>query len=250
MAPELNSGISTQPVRTNPVPAEKTGKVKRPFSITIISLIAIGTLLVGVVIYVGPRKLLESVVISLTEDTAYSPGYSESAFEQIAIGDTEANVRGTLGLPLREWSEEPFVRWLYAPEPSPEFEADGSYPDIRFSFTTIEFGQDRTFVDAFGQISQESSTTILGSSGSASFLADGSNTLSLTQEEIDKLKNEKATPEQIEARFGKPRAIFESRVVNWLQYSFSPGSTDYRQRLIGLDRDGRVCRKVNDIYWD
>ena len=175
-------------------------------------------MLVGAVVFIGPLEILSSVVVSFSEDTEYAPGYSESAFRKTAIGDTEASVRGAIGTPLSESKAEPYVRWLYAPNPSPEFEADGSYPDIRYSFTTIDFGDDGTFVDAFGQISGGSSTGSLNVSGSGSF-GDGVNTLSLTKAEIEKLKAEKATLEQVEARFGTPRAIFESQVTKWLRLS-------------------------------
>lgn len=208
------------------------------------------TLLVGTTAYISPLEIIRGVVIYLSEDTEYAPGYSESAFRQISIGNTETSVKKALGNPLTESYAESYIRWLYAPDPIPEFEEDGEYPDMRYSFTTIDFAEDGTFVDAFGQISHGSSSTLLGTSGSGTILADGGNFLSITNAQIKKLKSEKATSVQIEAKFGKPQAVFESRAVKWLQYSHSPGSKNYRQRLIGIDRDGKVCRKIDAIWWD
>jgi len=208
-------------------------------------------LLVAVTAYVGPLALARGLLISITEDTEYAPGYSESAFRGIAVGDTEASVRSALGAPLGETVAVPCLRWLYVPDPQPvsEFEKNGAYPDFRFSFTTIDFGADGTFADAFGQISHGSSSTPLGASGSGSF-GDGVNTLSIRNADIEKLKAEKATTQQIEERFGRPQARFESKAVKWLQYSRSPGSKNYRQRLVGIDGDGKVCRKEDAIWWD
>ena len=226
-----------------------TSRANQPFSKILFSLVSISALLAGIVVFIGPHKVLSRAVISVSEDTEYAPGYSEKAFRLVEIGDTESSIREALGIPLKKSNVHPYMRWLYAPNPSPDFETDGSYPDSRYSFTTIDFREDRTFVDAFGQISDQSRTGLLKVSSSSSF-GDGVNTLSLTKADIEKLKAEKTTPEQVEAKFGKPRAVFESHVTKWLQYSHSPGNTHYRQRMIGIDRNGKVRRKVNEIYWD
>lgn len=210
---------------------------------------AVGVLVLAAVIYVGPIEILRHFVMRLTEDTKYAPGYSERAFQQIAVGDSEASVRTALGAPLLEGKAEPYIRWLYAPDSSPAFEVSGSYPDFRYSFTAVTFGEDATFVDAFGQISHGSSKGLFGVSGSGSF-GDGMNTLGLTQAQIDKLKAEKATMKEIEAKYGKPSATYTSRVARWLQYSTSPGSKNYRQRAIGIDREGKVCQKQSEFWWD
>ena len=178
-------------------------------------LFSLGALLAGVVVFIGPHKVLSRVVISMREDTEYAPGYSENAFRLVEIGDTESSVREALGVPVQESKTDPYVRWLYAPHPSPDFETGGSSPDSRYSFTTVDFGEDGTFIDAFGQISDPSSIGLLSVSRSSSF-GDGVNTLALTKADIEKLKAEKATPEQVQAKFGKPRAVFESHVTKWL----------------------------------
>ncbi len=221
--------------------------------ISSIMLVAGGSLLFLAFLLAGPREILNSVLGSLREDTSYSSGYSESSFQQIVIGDTEGSVRAALGTPLSESIVEPFVRWLYVPDSAvdvvPGFQADGRFPDMRFSFTSIEFDAQGTFVDAIGQISDGSSSVLIGPSASTSF-GDALNTLSITKAEIEKLKAEGATYSDVAAKFGKPNAVFESRVAKWLQYSHSPRGTHYRQRLIGIDEHGKVCRKVDDFYWD
>ena len=217
-----------------------------------IPLAIVVSFLIGAVAYFGPRELLQSIVISVSEDTAYAPGYSESAFQEIAIGDTESGVREALGPPLKVFTANPCTIWLYTPDsdPVPAFEANGSYPDMRYSFTAVRFGEDGAFVEAFGQISHGSKTSPLDVSASALFLGDGTNTLPLTSAEIEKLKSEKATADQIEARLGKPRSVFRCRARKWLQYSHSPGSKNYRLRMIGIDRDGKVSRVRREFYWD
>jgi hypothetical protein len=228
---------------------DETGSARRTVPIIRIALLLIVALLLWVVLRNGPVKTLRGVIVALSEDTAYAPGFSESAFREIAIGATETSVRAALGAPLSEAAVEPYTGWLYAPNPQPEFATTGSLPDSRFSYTCIRFGEGGRFNDAFGQIANGSSTGPFSASGSCA-IGDGINTLSLTDADIATLKAERATPEQIEARFGKPRSVFESRVARWLHYSRSPGSTHYRQRFIGIDRDGKVCRKVSEVHWD
>jgi hypothetical protein len=213
---------------------------------------ALIVLLAGVVAYLGPRDVLSNILISFSEDTEYAPGYSERAFRRVRVGDTDVSVQGALGLPLTETPAVPSVRWLYTPDLGPvrDFEETGAYPDMRFSFTVIEFGEDGVFADVFGQVSHGTSSTLLGASGHATILADGANTLSLSNAEIEKLKSERATAADLEAQFGKPQAIYESKAMRWLHYARSPASKNYRQRLIGIDRDGKVSDKVDEIWWD
>lgn len=209
-------------------------------------------LLIGAVIFIGPLNIITGLMITLTEDTEYAPGYSERSFRAIKVGDSEASVRHALGTPFEETPTSPYLRWLYTPNPEAiaSFEKQGDYPDIRYSFTTIDFNETHIFTKAFGQISHGSSSSPLGVSGSATIFGDGTNSLSLSNAEIDKLKASKTTPQQIEARFGRPQARFDSKTALWLTYSRSPGSKNYRQRKIGFDGKGRVCRKVDEIWWD
>ena len=213
--------------------------------LSIAIVLAVCAALLAAVLYVGPAKILGDFIMRVTEDTQYAPGYSERAFQQIGVGDTEAAVKAALGAPLSESKAEPYVSWLYAPDAHPDFEASGRYPDMRFSFTEIKFDQERAFLGAFGQISYGSG----GGSGSGAW-GDGVNTLGITQAQIDEFKSAKATTKEIEAKYGKPNAAYESHVVRWLTYSTSPGSKNYRLRAIGIDRDGKVCRKQSEFYWD
>jgi hypothetical protein len=206
-------------------------------------------LLLAAVFYVGPIELLRRLVMNLTEQTKFAPGYSEGAFQKIAVGNSEADVRAALGAPLLEDRVEPYVSWLYAPVPSPDFEASGRYPDARFSFTAMKFSEDGVFVEAIGQISPGSSQNALGASGST-LMGDGVNTLGLTEAQIAKLKSDKATAREVEVKHGKPNATYTSRTLRWLRYSTSPGGENHRVRAIGIDRDGKVCEKQSEYYWD
>ena len=66
----------------------------------------------------------------LIDNTDYAPGYSESAFKAIRIGESEAAVRKAFGNPLREESVEPYFRWLYTPDADALdwFKRDGEDP--------------------------------------------------------------------------------------------------------------------------
>lgn len=213
---------------------------------------AFAFLLVATIAYIGPLEVVRGIWISVTEDTEYAPGYTEIAFQKISIGDSEVSVRKALGAPLNEEGTDPSLRWLYTPHPEPvdAFGKEGEYPDVRFSFTEFSFGEDGTFIGAFGQVSHGSTSTAAGTSTSSIMMGDGANSLSLSDADIEKLKAAKATPAEIEVKFGKPQAVFDSKSVRWLKYSHSPGSKNFRQRAIGIDRAGKVCRKVGGIYWD
>ena len=99
---------------------------------------------IAVISAIGPLNMVTSVVISLSEDSEYSAGYSESAFQNVEVGAGEDAVRSVLGAPLNESAAKPYMRWLYTPttEPVREFEENGGCPDIRSSFTTVDFGED------------------------------------------------------------------------------------------------------------
>lgn len=90
---------------------------------------------------------------------------------------------------------------------------------------------------------------LLGVGRSVSF-GDGVNALALDNADIEQLKLDQATYEQVQERFGKPRATYTSRAVKWLRYSHSPTSSNYRLRMIAIDDDGNVCFKRSEIYWD
>ena len=197
---------------------------------------------------IGPKSILQEIVITISEDTEYSSDYSEKAFLGIKIGDSEASVLNTLGVPLSEVNTKQFERWLYAKQSTPGFEKEGQYP-ASISFVTVDFDEHGKFNGSFGQTVNGTTAGLAGVSTSISFQMDGGNVL-LTKEMIDKLKTDQATKKQIEMKLGKPRSVFKSHVKKWLIYSRSPGSNDYRQRKIGIDQDGKVSRIISKIYWD
>lgn len=205
-------------------------------------------LVVAAIAWIGPVEFLREVVMLLAEDTKYAAGFSPRAFDAVAIGDSEASVVAALGAPLREDADEPHCLWLYAPSAHPDFEDSGDLPDARCSFTRIRFGEDGGVDGVWGQMAHGSQGGI-GSQSTVLF-GDGFNTLGITNAAIEALKARRATKAQIQEQYGPPRHVFEARAVRWLVYSFSPGSGHYRQRMIGIDREGKVCRKVRRIYWD
>lgn len=214
-----------------------------------VATIVVALAVVAGVIFVGPHELLLRVYLAATEDTEYAPGYSERAFRAVELGDAEAEVLAALGEPLSERVGEPSTTWLYADGGHGRFEARGHYPDIRHSFTTLHFHEDGTFDYAFGQLSGSSEAGLLRTT-LTSTTGDGANTLGLSDSQVEELRASGATTVELEARFGPPDAVHRSDVVRWLVYSHSPGSHNYRQRLLGVDRDGRVCEKVSEPWWD
>lgn len=225
---------------------------KSPFRPILITACFLAALVMVAFAFIGPREIFRNLYISLTEDTVYSAGYSEVAFQEIEIGDAEAIVNSSLGVPLYEAGQVPYIKWLYTPdrEPIEAFETEEKYPDTRYSYTVVTFGEEGNFMGAHGQLSHRSSSSPGGVSSGATIFGNGVNTLALTDADIAELKELGATTESVADRFGKPQAEFDSRVVKWLTYSRSPGSKNYRKRKIGLDENGKVCRKVSEVWWD
>lgn len=210
--------------------------------------IVLGLTLIGMVSTVavyGPLKLLGHIFFLTSEDTEYAPGYSEVAFREIEVGDSEADVRAALGEPISEVESTPSVTWLYTDRPFPEFTETGEFPDMRSSFTSFRFESGRC-VDIFGQVS---GGTAPGGATLAS-VGPGVNSLSITGSEVSTLETNGAVPADIEKLYGPPTGVHHNRAVKWLLYSHSPGSTNYRKRRIAIDANGQVCRKDGDIYWD
>ena len=197
---------------------------------------------------VGPRQLLQRLVVSLSEDTEYSTGFSEEAFRSIQLGEAETHVNSTLGVPLEERVTEPYKEWLYTADANAEFASSGVIQEP-VSYTVLSFDEQGYFQGARGQISHGTATSGLTISSSGSF-GDGQNFLRLTNAEIAKLQAAKATQADLQVRFGAPRETFTSHVTRWFRYSRSPGSTHYYIRMIGLDASGAVVRKRSEIYWD
>lgn len=214
---------------------------------TWITLIVVGLFFsIGVCVWkVGPRYILPRLVLLISDDTEYAPGYSETAFRGIATGDSEKEVLAALGPPLSEEPARPYTTWLYSPSPQPTFAETGK-PEPNTSYAVLFLDELGTFTLAHGQTLQDTDasgrTKVLGGSGG--------NSLGLARAEIAELRAAKATPQQLEAKFGAPRATYSSRTVRWLRYSRSPSSKNYYMRLIALDGNGKVSEKVAEIYWD
>jgi hypothetical protein len=200
---------------------------------------------------VGPARMLENLLISMTDTTEFSEGYTDKAFRHVSAGDELSVVLNALGEPLNQRDATPYIAWLYSPEDQAvrAFKKSGEYPDISGSFTILTFTEDGTFDGAFGQLSTGGQPGLMVASGLAR-VGDGHNTLAIKKADIDTLKSKQATREVMEAKYGKPDGVFASPVVTWLYFSRSAKSGNYRQRMIGLDRDGKVCRKIDTIYWD
>ncbi|MCU0781536.1 MAG: hypothetical protein MUF04_10615 [Akkermansiaceae bacterium] len=81
-------------------------------------------------------------------------------------------------------------------------------------------------------------------------MGDGANPLALSKAEIETFKTAKVPPAEIEAKFGKPQAIFESKVVKWLTYAGGSFSSSHYIRKVGIDRAGNVCEKIESIWWN
>lgn len=191
-------------------------------------------------------SLILNAFFYFSEETRYADGYSHENFYSVQVGDDEARVRELLGAPLSDWGTEPRLGWVYSDGRIPAYEERGFLPGRR-SFTEFSFGPSGTVRQVFGQIHKAEESGFLSTSNSISFGA-GQNYLGLSDERIEELKGK--TMAEIEALFGKPASTFRSDVVIWLQYSDSPTSTDYRQRLIGLDATGRVAWIRDDNYYD
>ena len=224
----------------------RRGSVARSLVISVVAVIAITAV-------IHPSKMLGHGFMLFANqfltDTEYAPGYSEIHFSGILIGDDENQVLKKLGEPLNVSETTPYTSWLYTTGPVETFRENGDWPDSRYSFTAIRFDENGKFADAFGQVTDEVKSGLLSSSGTVSF-GDGENCLSLSNAKIAELKKTGATPSQIRTQFGEPDAVFESRAIKWLRYSHSPGSTHYQLRMIAIDRDGKVCQKRNEFYWD
>ena len=180
-------------------------------------------------------------------DTEYAPGYDERAFEAIAIGATYAEVIAVLGSPLSDEATEPSFSMLYASGPSESFARSRNVDEL-LSYTCFDFRGGEQLGRVFGQLA------VATGSGSGQMEVDfkpmGRNHLGIDEREAERLFAAKSRPAAIEARYGAPTATYRDDSVRRLKYSRSPSSSSYEQRWIGLDRDGRVCFKLSEAYFD
>lgn len=199
------------------------------------------------------ENALVEMLKGASEDTEYASGYSEQKFQAIEIGDSIESVEERIGKPLNTVADKPYTAWLYAPDKHPGFAVNGEYPSIDRACNVITFDKDGRFSRAHGQgggKTKKVGDDALLVLGELSFERIIPGPLGLSNELVAKLKQTKATTEDIRKRFGEPQAKHVSRVTKWLVYSRSPSSTHYRKRMIGIDQKGRVCEKKSEFYWD
>ena len=202
--------------------------------------------LIGVAV-IGPTETLKRIFLVLSEDTEYAEGFSDQAFRSLELGTTESQVIDTLGEPLEERPSTPYTAWLYAPDPELEFNDQGTMEAVNPSYTQFLFDADGILMDVIGQVATGSRSNGFSTSYTTLF---GVNTLNISQQEIDALKQSGADQALMEERYGAPQSTHEHRVVRWLRYTRSPKSTNYRQRAVGIDKEGLVCAINDSIWWD
>jgi len=178
------------------------------------------------------------LVPALLINTEYAPGYSETAFGSISIGDTRHTVEARLGPPLASVASEPSEDWIYAAPGHRGFREDGG---IEGTFSWFIFGPEGTVKSTFGQ------TELSRSLGSGSGRWDGGY-LGGSAESLAACEG--LTREQLEARFGAPHIRVANTATEWLIYSRSPNGSHYRLREIGIDANGIVVEKKSYAYWD
>ncbi len=217
----------------------------KPKTIFWLTLGVVTTALVALVVVVGPRQLLANGYHTLTSDTEYAPGFSESAFRKIKIGDTEASAKAAIGAPLAGHPSEAYILWIYSSKPQPDFASLG-HSDPLTEFTIFDFELDGTLKGAIGQLIPTPPKGNLYTSA----IGDGQNSLSLSDAAIKALVTVGTTTADIEAKHGKPTAIYHSPTVRWLVYSRSPSGSNYVLRWVGIDKSGKVSALRSQRYLD
>jgi hypothetical protein len=66
----------------------------------------------GAAVYVG----VSAVAANL--ETRYAPDFSEEKFREVAVGQSQEDVRTRLGEPLRKWTHDAIHYWAYSESPS------------------------------------------------------------------------------------------------------------------------------------
>jgi hypothetical protein len=212
----------------------------------VLAVAAVSALLMG---RTGKSKAggpLASLFFWLGEDTRFAPGYSERKFSSIKVGDGEARVANLLGAPLQTWTNEPWTGWLYASGPVPGFSLTGEINE-EVDFTLFTFDSSNRVRSVQGQVFGGKQRGMLSASTTI-MIGDGMNFLKLSNDQIRELTGKGFA--EIEALFGKPTTVRESRAVRLLRYSDSPSSKNYRKRSIGVDAKGQVVEVDDGYYWD
>jgi outer membrane protein assembly factor BamE (lipoprotein component of BamABCDE complex) len=85
---------------------QRLGKGKYTLILVLSTLALLGFLYFQGAVYEGAAALF------FGDETVYSPGYSETAFRRISVGDTKEHVLNLLGKPLSEANGHGLV-WIY-----------------------------------------------------------------------------------------------------------------------------------------
>ena len=96
-------------------------------------------------------------------DTEYAPGYSESPFQAIRIGDSREDVLRALGEPLEARVTDPWESWLYCDAPHPGYAESGG---VGGTFTQFTFDPDGRLTSVLAQ--KVTQTSMLGASSAVS----------------------------------------------------------------------------------
>jgi len=179
--------------------------------------------------------LVPGAYFLLSFDTQYAPGYTERAFKSVKIGDTKERVISLLGAAFSTNDSEPYMEWIYSGDKQPRFSKDGEGSG---TFTTVKFKQG-SVDNIWGQRKDSATSFTMG---------QGVGFLQMADEEFDKLKG--ASQDKVRQKFGAPMAIYEYKASKLLWYSRSPSSSNYHQRMLGLDEQGKVVHIWRSIYWD
>ncbi len=169
-------------------------------------------------------------------DTEYAPGYSDKAFDSIAIGDSYETVLSKLGKPLSFSDNETYENWIYSVEQQSEYSKNGHG---KGTFTTFTFDETGKVKAVSGQIAVSSFKTCYG---------DGQNYLKLTNDDINELCGK--SKGEILKQFHSPAAVYNYKAAEVLTYSRSPSGSNYHLRSIGMDSAGKVVNIYKSFYWD
>lgn len=169
----------------------------------------LGVIAVAAVVF----QAIHGLVFGITE---YAPGFHEEKFQQIRIGDSEAHVIATLGLPFCEHAANPQSLRYYGPV--------GSFVD---ELGGIRVPQE---ADWSGVIVGFDPQSRLATSGPAEVIGKSEADADLIIGVCIKSTNCRAT--------------------RYLVYSRSPNSGNYHRRWVGLDAQGEVAELVSLYYVD
>jgi len=179
--------------------------VFRKFVFAFVTMTSIIGVLIAAVYFGGPALLRFA-----SDTTQYSTGYSETAFESVRVGMTQAEVIELLGAPLGTHEATPgVVRW-YGPPGSSVGEDSGLHTP---SGSNAKSGIFR--FDLNGQFTDSGESA-----------------------------------ENIRAEYGEPIKEKVVRAVIIWRYSWSPQDGNYHRRWIGFDIEGKVSEKKAYFWWD